>query len=379
MGDDINNIDLFDRAMHDAGNNFSNILYEIDPDMQMRMNIPVCQIIPGDELSLHSNSLLNNFSCMSLNVASLKENYTSLQVNITDHFSPTVLGLCETKLTDELQDLYNLPGYNLFTNNNMSNKGGVCLFINNRLTVVPKPELSFIRPGIETIFVDIFSDNEIKTVGMIYRRATEISIEHFSEVMNEIFSGIDVAHNKVYVMGDFNVDLLQYHRRIPVANYCNNFFSHGLYPVISKPTRTTAFSATLIDNIFTNDVDSITRAAVIISDVSDHYPIFIQKLNSQNNRNPVFITYRKFNDQNIQNFKEALGSYDFNGVISTENSNDAFSLFHSVIIELFEEHFPLITKELRHKQAKNPWMTPGLLVSKKKTKTDYTDASRDIP
>ena len=52
-------------------------------------------------------------------------------------------------------------------------------------------------------------------------------------------------------------------------------------------------------------------------------------------------------------------------ILSTVNSNDAFTQFHSVLIELFEEHFPLVTKELSHKQAKNPWMTPGLLVSQK--------------
>jgi len=247
----------------------------------------------------------------------------------------------------------------------MSNKGGGCLCINNKLTVVPKPELPFIRPGIETIFVDIYFDCEIKTVGMVYRRASEISIDNFSVELNEIFSNIDIAHHKVYIMGDFNVNLLQYHRSIPVADYCNNFISHGLYPLITKPTRTTAGSATLIDNIFTNDINCITRAAVIISDVSDHYPIFVQKLNSREYRNPTIITYRKYSDHNIQNFKEALNTCDFNDIISTANSNDAFTRFHSVLIELFEVHFPLITKELRHKQAKNPWMTPGLLVSQK--------------
>ena len=138
MEDQINNIDFFDRAMHDIDNNFNNVHHEVDPDLQMRMNMPECKIISGHELHLHSNSLQNNFTCMALNVASLKENFLSLQINITDHFAPSVLGLCETKLTNELQDLYNLPVYNLYTNN-MSNKGGVSLCINNKLTVVPKP------------------------------------------------------------------------------------------------------------------------------------------------------------------------------------------------------------------------------------------------
>ena len=55
MEDQIHNIDFFDRTMHDIDNNFTNVLHEADPDLQMRMNIPECQIFSGHELHLHSN------------------------------------------------------------------------------------------------------------------------------------------------------------------------------------------------------------------------------------------------------------------------------------------------------------------------------------
>ena len=359
------NNDFFDHAFQDDHNNFTTILQEIDPDLNSNTNIAECSIIPGDEIHHFSNSLRNNFSCMSLNIASLKENYLNLQLNIIDQFAPSVLGLCETKITDELEGLYHLSGFNLYANNNRSNKGGVCLYINDRLTVVPKPNLSFIRPGIETLFVDIYSDNEIKTVGVVYRRASEISIDDFTEEMNAIFNEINFAHNKVYIMGDFNIDLLQYNRSAQVANFCNIFLAHSMYPLITRPTRTTAASATLIDNIFSNDINSITRAAVVVTDISDHYPIFVQKPNISVNNTPTVVTYRKFSDQNIQHFKESLADYDFTVITSMENANDAFNCFHRVLIELFEEHFPLITKELSIKQVKNPWMTPGLRASQK--------------
>lgn len=72
--------------------------------------------------------------------------------------------------------------------------------------------------------------------------------------VTEIFvvqSGIDVTHNKVYNMCDVN--LLQYPRSNPADDLCNNFLSHGLFPSISKPARTTATSATVTDNIVFND------------------------------------------------------------------------------------------------------------------------------
>ena len=55
---------------------------------------------------------------MSLNICTLKSNFLNLQLEITDHFYPSVIGICETKITDEIETLYNIAGYNMFTNNN---------------------------------------------------------------------------------------------------------------------------------------------------------------------------------------------------------------------------------------------------------------------
>lgn len=113
MDDQINILEPFDPAMHYGGNNFSNFLEAADPDLQMGLNIPDSQLITGDEFHQHTNSLLNNFTCVSLNIASLIENFFSLQIYITHQFAPTVLELSETKLTNELQESYSLPGFNL--------------------------------------------------------------------------------------------------------------------------------------------------------------------------------------------------------------------------------------------------------------------------
>ena len=41
-----------------------------------------------------------------------------------------------------------------------------------------------------------------------------------------------------------------------------------------RPTRITKESATIIDNIFTNELQRITSSGIIINDMSDHLPIF---------------------------------------------------------------------------------------------------------
>ena len=71
------------------------------------------------------------------------------QTKITDNFRPSVIGLCEIKIDSNIEQLYNLAGYNLITNNNQLNKGGLAFYIESNIPVTIKPEQTFIRNGIE--------------------------------------------------------------------------------------------------------------------------------------------------------------------------------------------------------------------------------------
>ena len=115
---------------------------------------------------------------MSLNICSLKSNFLNLQLEITDHFRPSVIGICETKITNEIETLYNITG-GLLTNNNQSNKGGVALYIKNSIPLMVKPAQTIIRNGIETIFADLNTQSGIITVVLVYKRSVDISTENF--------------------------------------------------------------------------------------------------------------------------------------------------------------------------------------------------------
>ena len=75
-------------------------------------------------------------------------------------------------------------------------------------------------------------------------------------------------------MGDFNLDLLNTDLHSATNEFINALFSHFLYPLISRPTRLTSYSATLIDNIFTNNISTSCDNGLIINDLSNHVPIF---------------------------------------------------------------------------------------------------------
>lgn len=69
-------------------------------------------------------------------------------------------------------------------------------------------------------------------------------------------------------------------------------FSSSFYPLISKPTRITKTSATLIDNIFVNDITQNFKCGLLFTDISDHLPEFqitncTNKVNTDNKKKKI--------------------------------------------------------------------------------------------
>lgn len=76
----------------------------------------------------------------------------------------------------------------------------------------------------------------------------------------------------IFVCGDFNVDLLKDHKMN--RHFLDTMYSICLFPTILRPTRIICDSATLIDNIFINDIGNRVISGLLISDIIDHLPVF---------------------------------------------------------------------------------------------------------
>ena len=82
-----------------------------------------------------------------------------------------------------------------------------------------------------------------------------------------------------YVMGDFNVDLIKNGTHGPTSDFLGEFTAGNFYPLISLPTRMTddeigqRGTATLIDNIWTNNVESRMESGLVTVRISDHLPV----------------------------------------------------------------------------------------------------------
>jgi len=78
-----------------------------------------------------------------------------------------------------------------------------------------------------------------------------------------------------FLGGDYNINLLKHDVHTETQNFVNNLFANFSIPLISRPTRFTNSSATLIDNIVTNASHEDCVTGILITDISDHLPVFL--------------------------------------------------------------------------------------------------------
>ena len=90
-----------------------------------------------------------------------------------------------------------------------------------------------------------------------------------------IISKWEITNKELFLVGEFNINVLDFNERKMVQNFVDLMFQHGLIPTINKPTRVTRNTATAIDHIITNSVKTaVFKKDIIITDISDHFLIF---------------------------------------------------------------------------------------------------------
>ena len=72
-------------------------------------------------------------------------------------------------------------------------------------------------------------------------------------------------------MGDFNIDLVKYGTDANISNFYDLLCTHNFRPLILQPSRVTPRTATLIDNIFINDITRHSTGGNITASISDHF------------------------------------------------------------------------------------------------------------
>ena len=112
------------------------------------------------------------------------------------------------------------------------------------------------------------------------------------------------------LLGDVNIDFLKYNKDAQTSEYLDMLFDLGFMPVITKATRVTDHTSSLIDHIYTNTPEKVIKSGICLADISYHLPVFctIAKTLTSSNEARYF---RDFSHFKHNAFLLDLSSIDF--------------------------------------------------------------------
>ena len=293
----MNDIGL-DQIEGDSNYNFQN-LYDEDRDV-FDDGVYSCKYYEVSELKTTFIESKNNFSTYSHNIRSINGHWDNL-LDILNLAQPIKFSVIALQELWSVQKNYSLDGYGKFEyitrdKNGPLNPncgGGVGLFIDSKYKdyEVLTNESVFIPHTYESIWVKIRTKTgRDKIIGNIYRPNTapraniELAIQTHMNILEQILSNKDHAKCDIQILGDFNVNMLNFETHGLTNDYINGLISKSFIPVINLPTRVKHQSATLLDHIWTNKLCNMYTAGIIIDSLSDHLE------NNLNGRQPQWKT-----------------------------------------------------------------------------------------
>ena len=142
-------------------------------------------------------------------------------------------------------------------------------------------------------------------------------------------------------------------------HYCDYFdeiISHGFFPKITFPTRISDNSSTLIDNIFTNNIEEADISGILLNHLSDHQMMFtIVENRSYVTNVPKFIDIECNDQRSMQAFLSELEDMDIYDKLEQSvdsNPHDNYDRFITLINDAKEKHLPKKTVKFNKKKHK---------------------------
>ena len=118
---------------------------------------------------------------------------------------------------------------------------------------------------------------------------------------------------------------------------------HELLPTITKPTRITKTSATLIDNIIIGrNYQSTYTPMIIVTDLSDHYPTLLEIPNLDiYKKQPMKISTRKLDYNSVAKINDKLETIDWNSLLNNLDTESSFNTYQRTLSNTLDEITPV--------------------------------------
>ena len=254
-----------------------------------------------------------------------------------------VVLLCETWLKPSTLDLLDIPNYKSF---HITRKdrigGGTSILVNEKLRSRERRDLLVETQSLEHCIVELKTDKRNILLVSAYR-PPNTNVKTFLIEYKKLSDRLKKQKNHEIVNGlDHNLDLLKSHLNQPSNEFIELNLDRELIPCITKPTRITSKSTTLIDNILiSRSLQRNFTSSVVIEDISDHFAcLVVLKDQNKSIKGPKYMKTRNLDDLKIANIVSSLQEYNWKETLGSLNANDGFNLFHSTLVTTIDKIAP---------------------------------------
>ena len=197
-------------------------------------------------------------------------------------------------------------------------------------------------------------------------------LEEYKKIVNKLK---EEKHGNIIFCLDHNLDFLKQNKHAPTRKFIESNLDLNLLPTITRPTRVTYNSATLIDNIMISEKLQINyKSGIMINDTSDHLPCYLTLPDETDHE------VNKFNHKQAQKFNTKTKCAiirDLNETAWVESlehlsTNESFECFHSQLLSTIGRPAPLKTIKFKSKHCSLPWLSNNIKRCINKNKELYT-------
>ena len=335
------------------------------------------------------NRLSDELSCFYMNIRSLVNNLDALNLFLASFcVKPDIIALTETKLTEKvnLNADVEIPGYTFVHRKSKSHFGGVGFYVSNFIDFTLREDLDFTEKDCdaESLFIDVATKARKKQVlGVIYRHPRP-NYRTFQNEFEKVLQKLSNKRSSFKIMGDFNIDYLRASKTKAIENFADMIYSSGAHMPISKPTRVPIHTenccvgrqnannkkskrcnrgkGTLIDHLYSNNVESIKILGINVNDLSDHYPIFFIMKSKVTRFNKTETKLRRdYKNFKPENFCKDIKSITDRMITEETSLDQKFQILHEAILGAMNKNAP--TRNLYKKELNagfKPWFTKDL-------------------
>lgn len=173
---------------------------------------------------------------------------------------------------------------------------------------------------IESLFIEITYLKKNLYLGIIYRRLNA-SINSFITILKNLLERRAEEGVTCVLHGDIDIHLLNASDR-HTQEHVDIMASFGYYTYLSKPTRVYKQSVTLIDHIQCNNPAIVSEGGILLTDVSEHFPLFILYKKQTSDKQELTFTYRNYNNIDQDNLCQTLQS-SLHSININNHTNDS--------------------------------------------------------